>query len=77
MSSFSDRCRTTNNLLGDCYGAAVVEALSKDELAKMDEIKAQEEKDSDIESATGMLDAKWQEANKVKRIKELTSPLQF
>lgn len=36
---FSDRCRTTNNLLGDCYGAAVVEALSRDELTKMDEKK--------------------------------------
>ena len=25
---FVDRCRTTNNMLGDCYGAAVVEHLS-------------------------------------------------
>lgn len=33
---FVDRCRTTNNLLGDCYGAAIVEALSKEELEKMD-----------------------------------------
>ena len=24
-----DRCRTTNNMLGDAYGAAIVEALSK------------------------------------------------
>ena len=34
MFSFlpSDRCRTTNNMLGDAYGAAVVEALSKKEL---------------------------------------------
>ena len=31
-----DRCRTTNNMLGDCYGAAVVEALSKKELEAMD-----------------------------------------
>ena len=31
-----DRCRTTNNMVGDCYGAAVVEALSKKELEAMD-----------------------------------------
>ena len=29
---FVDRCRTTNNMLGDCYGAAVVEHLSRAEL---------------------------------------------
>jgi len=29
----SDRVRTTNNLLGDCYAAAVVEHLSKRELS--------------------------------------------
>jgi len=33
---FVDRCRTTNNMLGDSYGAAVVEALSRRELEKMD-----------------------------------------
>jgi len=33
---FVDRCRTTNNMVGDCYGAAVVEALSKKELEAMD-----------------------------------------
>ena len=32
----SDRCRTTNNMLGDSYGAAVVEALSRKELEAMD-----------------------------------------
>ncbi len=41
----SDRCRTTNNLLGDCYGAAVVEALSKDDLRKMDEEKERKERE--------------------------------
>lgn len=40
--SCSDRCRTTNNLLGDCYGAAVVEALSRDELRRMDLAKVSE-----------------------------------
>ena len=33
-----DRCRTTNNMLGDCYGAAVVETLSRAELSNMDNI---------------------------------------
>merc|ERR1712029_787088 len=37
---FVDRCRTTNNMLGDAYGAAVVEALSKNELNAMDEERA-------------------------------------
>lgn len=35
---FVDRCRTTNNMLGDCYCAAVVEALSRKELDAMDEL---------------------------------------
>ncbi len=42
---FVDRCRTTNNLLGDCYGAAVVEALSRDDLRKMDEEKERKERE--------------------------------
>jgi len=33
---FVDRCRTTNNMLGDAYGAAVVEALSKREMERLD-----------------------------------------
>ena len=50
---YSDRCRTTNNMLGDAYGAAVVEALSKKELEAMDlEMKKQLERErSDLESA--------------------------
>lgn len=32
----SDRIRTTNNMLGDCYGAAVVEELSRKELMALD-----------------------------------------
>ena len=53
LISFSDRCRTTNNMLGDCYGAAVVEALSKKELIAMDEAAEKErnkELEGDIES---------------------------
>jgi len=42
---FVDRCRTTNNMLGDCYCAAVVEALSKKELRSMD-LQRQEEEDT-------------------------------
>ncbi|XP_024947282.1 excitatory amino acid transporter isoform X2 [Cephus cinctus] len=33
---FVDRVRTTNNMLGDCYAAAVVEHLSKKELMALD-----------------------------------------
>ncbi|XP_012253588.2 excitatory amino acid transporter isoform X1 [Athalia rosae] len=33
---FVDRVRTTNNMLGDCYAAAVVEQLSKKELMAVD-----------------------------------------
>ena len=46
---FSDRCRTTNNLLGDCYGAAVVEALSKKELIAMDKA-AEDERNKELEA---------------------------
>jgi len=31
-----DRIRTTNNMLGDCYTAAVVEELSRKELMALD-----------------------------------------
>merc|ERR1712062_727800 len=44
---FVDRCRTTNNMMGDCYCAAVVEALSRKELDAMDQLNEklrQEEK---------------------------------
>jgi len=58
---FLDRCRTTNNMLGDCYGAAIVESLSKKELEIMDKLadasdveignlENQEKKDLDVES---------------------------
>jgi Na+/H+-dicarboxylate symporter len=47
---FVDRCRTTNNMLGDCYCAAVVEALSRKELIAMDELneKIRAEEDEQI-----------------------------
>ena len=45
---FRDRCRTTNNMLGDCYGAAVVEALSKKELEAMDK-EAEKERRKELE----------------------------
>lgn len=50
---FVDRCRTTNNMLGDAYGAAIVEALSKKELEAMDleKEKQLERERSDLESA--------------------------
>ena len=34
-----DRVRTTNNQLGDCYAAAIVERLSRKELREMDMVK--------------------------------------
>merc|ERR1712061_276932 len=51
---FVDRCRTTINLLGDAFGAAVVEALSKKELEAMDVERQKEmenERNGDVESA--------------------------
>lgn len=36
LFSYRDRIRTTNNMLGDCYAAAVVEQLSKKELMALD-----------------------------------------
>lgn len=51
-----DRCRTTNNLLGDLYGAAIVEALSKKELNAMDEErKKQKEKEDEEEMETARI----------------------
>ena len=48
----SDRCRTTTNMLGDAYGAAVVAALSSKELRAMDAGKDQVEEDtSDTDTA--------------------------
>jgi len=41
---FVDRCRTTNNMLGDCYAAAVVEALSSKELSAMDAVTNKKER---------------------------------
>ncbi|XP_012286474.1 excitatory amino acid transporter [Orussus abietinus] len=40
---FVDRVRTTNNMLGDCYAAAVVEQLSKKELMALDAAAYQSE----------------------------------
>ena len=37
------RCRTTNNMLGDCYGAAIVEKLSSQELSLMDKLDQDQE----------------------------------
>ena len=70
-NSFSDRCRTTSNMLGDAYGAAVVEALSKKDLDAMDEEREQERKaqeDEDLESAHAMLDKKWKAVKKVTQL---------
>jgi len=48
---FVDRCRTTNNMLGDSYGAAVVAALSKKELMAMDELNQKMNEEQEEKSA--------------------------
>ena len=58
---YRDRCRTTNNLLGDAFGAAVVEALSKKELEAMDverQNELEKERNADVESAQTLLKSK-------------------
>ena len=51
----SDRCRTTNNMLGDAYGAAVVAALSKKELEQTEGGKNQhQETKLDEEALIGL-----------------------
>jgi len=47
---FVDRCRTTNNMLGDCYAAAVVQSLSRSELEMMDKMdKVRKEETNQME----------------------------
>ena len=41
--SFRDRLRTINNMLGDCYGAAVIEKLSQKELESLDKVPDEEQ----------------------------------
>jgi hypothetical protein len=55
-------------MLGDAYGAAVVEALSKKELEAMDEEREKElekERNEDLESAQTLLKEKWTKLSKV------------
>ena len=61
----SDRCRTTNNMLGDAYGAAVVEALSRKELEKMDmdDDKEMTERGPDEEALIGIYKSSSTESN--------------
>ncbi|PSN53710.1 Excitatory amino acid transporter 3 [Blattella germanica] len=47
---FVDRIRTTNNMLGDCYAAAIVEHLSKKQLMEADSAFYQQEQ---MESSNG------------------------
>ena len=48
---FVDRCRTTNNMVGDCYGAAIVESLSRKELEIMDKLaEAEDLEKTDLEA---------------------------
>ncbi|KAK0175455.1 hypothetical protein PV327_009203 [Microctonus hyperodae] len=54
---FVDRVRTTNNMLGDCYAAAVVEHLSKKELMALDAAAYQSETVLPTTIANGCLSA--------------------
>ncbi|XP_044592139.1 excitatory amino acid transporter isoform X1 [Cotesia glomerata] len=54
---FVDRVRTTNNMLGDCYAAAVVEQLSKKELMALDAAAYQSETVLPTTIANGCLSA--------------------
>jgi len=62
---FVDRCRTTNNMLGDSYGAAVVEALSRKELEEMDldDGKERAERGPDEEALIGIYKSSSTESN--------------
>lgn len=41
---FSDRIRTSINIIGDSYGAGIVYHLSRQTLAEQDRLKAEQEK---------------------------------
>ena len=43
------RCRTTNNMLGDCYAAAVVQSLSREELEMMDNMDKVRKQEDEME----------------------------
>ncbi|KAK8745089.1 hypothetical protein OTU49_000455 [Cherax quadricarinatus] len=49
-----DRFRTTNNMLGDCYTAAIVEHWSQDELKAMDAEANAENYSNDVEKAADL-----------------------
>ena len=57
MFMFSDRCRTTNNMLGDCYAAAVVQSLSNHELEMMDKTENMKKKleDTTLEETEALM----------------------
>ena len=44
ISAFSDRIRTSINIIGDSYGAGIVYHLSKKDLAEQDRIREEEER---------------------------------
>ena len=87
--SCSDRCRTTNNMLGDSYGAAVVEALSRKELEAMDseagvkkEVKGEDEEaliglyktESGLETGSNGSSVKVREVHLLRRCAMILAP---
>ena len=60
-------------MLGDAYGAAVVEALSRKELDAMDrerELEMEKERNEDLESAQTLMKEKWNKMAKVSAISQ-------
>ena len=52
ISAFSDRIRTSINIIGDSYGAGIVYHLSKKELAEQDRLREEEERRAREEEET-------------------------
>lgn len=60
---FRDRIRTTNNVLSDCYAAAVVEVLSRDELVALDAASSATCPNMQVTSKERLLKAEQNEKN--------------
>ena len=55
LSGFSDRIRTSINVLGDSYGAGIVYHLCKDELQQQDDEREQQERVRKASAVDGRL----------------------
>ena len=76
---YRDRCRTTNNMLGDAYGAAVVEAMSRKELEMMDSVEETGGKEGvkvgpDEEALIGIYSSKESSNGSSVKVREVSQP---